>query len=151
VTGVQTCALPISHLPDRLAGLGELHPVVTRTPPPGPGAHGRTQVAEVLHPGRAPAAVPARGQEREDDVVALLQPLGVRPRLRDDARAFVPTGEREDVDRDVTGRDEGVRVAQAGGDHLDLDLVLAWIVDLEVHDLVLARNLADDRTTGLHR
>jgi hypothetical protein len=84
-------------------------------------------------------------------VVALLQPLRVDTGLRDDAGALVAAGERVDVHGDVAGCHVIVGVAQARCHHLDLDLVIAGVVDLEVHDLVLARRLPDDGATGLHR
>jgi hypothetical protein len=108
------------------------------------------EIAEVLLARRAPTAVPAGGQEGEHDVVALLDPLVVRRRLRDDARALVPARERVDADRDVAGGDVVVGVAKPGRHQLHLDLAGAWVVDLEIHDLVLAGCLANDRPTGLH-
>jgi hypothetical protein len=83
-------------------------------------------------------------------VVAFFQTLGVDSRLRDDAGALVATRERVDVHRDVAGRHVVVGVAHPRCHHLDLDLVVTGVVDLEVHDLVLARCLADDSSTGLH-
>ncbi|MCO5556202.1 hypothetical protein L7F22_009747 [Adiantum nelumboides] len=117
--------------------------------PAGAGEQARAEVAEVLHAGRAPAAVAAGGQEGEDDVVALLEPLVVAPGLGDDAGALVATGERVDADRDVAGGDVVVGVAQARRGHLDLDLAGARLVEFEVDDLVLARSAPDDCSTGV--
>ena len=139
-----------AHLADRGVRPGELEPEVGRVLPPGAREQPRAEVAEVLLARSAPAAVPAGGQEREDDVVALLDPLVVRRCRRDDARALVAARERVDTDRDVAGGDVVVGVAKAGGHQLDLDLARTWVVDLEVHDLVLAGCLANDRPARLH-
>jgi hypothetical protein len=83
-------------------------------------------------------------------VVALLDPLVVRWRLRDDPRALVPARERVDADRHVAGGDVVVGVAKAGRHQLHLDLARARVVDLEVDHLVLAGCLAKDCSAGLH-
>jgi len=83
-------------------------------------------------------------------VVAFLDPLVVRRCLGDDARALVAARERVDTDRDVAGGDVVVGVAKAGRHQLHLDLAGTWVVDLEVHYLVLAGCLANDCATGLH-
>src|SRR4028118_1024359 len=59
-----------------------------------PGQQVGAEVAEVLHPLRARRALPARGDEGGDDVVALLQPGDAGAHLRDDAGALVPADDR---------------------------------------------------------
>ena len=102
-----------AHLADRGVRPGELEPEVGRVLPPGAREQPGAEVAEVLLARSAPAAVAAGGQEREDDVVALLDPLVVRRCRRDDARALVAARERVDADRDVAGGDVVVGVAKA--------------------------------------
>jgi hypothetical protein len=43
-----------------------------------------------------------------------------------------------------------VGVTQPGGNHLDLELALARLVQLQIHHLVLTGRLSNDRPTGLH-
>ena len=66
-------------------------------------------------------------------------------------KAILTTRMREQPVKEAQALEVLVGVAQARRHHLDLDLVLAGVVDLEVHDLVLARCLPDDGATGLHR
>ena len=101
-------------------------------------------------PDGAPAAPAAAGQEREDDVVALLEARACSAPTSRRPRTLVAAAERVHADRHVAGGDVVVGVAQAGRHHLDPDLALTRVVDLEVHDLELAGGLADDRPAGLH-
>jgi hypothetical protein len=113
--------------------------------PAGAGQQARAEVAEVRVTGGAPAALAAGGQEREEDLVADLEARGVRTDGLDDPAALVAAREGVGADRDVTGGDVVVRVAQARRDHLHADLVLTRVVDLDRRRLVLARGLADER------
>ena len=85
---------------------------------------------------------PQPGEEREDDVVADLRAVGVSGRPR--RRCRRPRGRRA-IGQMPTGMSPGgdvvVGVAQAGGHHLDLDLALARVVEVELDDLVGAQVL----------
>jgi hypothetical protein len=81
---------------------------------------------------------PQPGEEREDDVVALLEALRARAHRGDHAGALVAAEEGVLADREVPGGDVVVGVAQPGGGQLDLELAGLRVVDDQVHDLVLA-------------
>lgn len=54
----------------------------------------------------------------------------------DDACTFVTAGDGKDPGRLVAGGEVVVRMAEAGGDHPDANLVLAQFVEVQFDDLV---------------
>ena len=109
----------------------------------------RAEVADVRVPGGAEAAVAADGQERGDDVVALLDPRDARPDLLDDAGALVAADDREARD-DVPVAEVLVGVAQAGGDPADQHLPLLGLVEIQLGDLPIATGVPQHGCPGLH-
>ena len=109
----------------------------------------RAEVADVRMPRRAPAAVPADGQERGDDVVALGHARDARADLLDHARALVAADDREARD-DVAVAQVLVGVAEARRLPADQDLALFGLVEIELHDLPVATRIPQHRCLGLH-
>ena len=112
-------------------------------------------------PGRAARAPPARRDEPEHDVVADRQPGDLGPDLHDLARALVAADHRELLDaqlllrlvgqRQVTGEQVLVGVAQAGSDQLHQHLASLRRVELDLLDAPVGLRLPQDRRVHLHR
>src|SRR6185437_12896505 len=109
----------------------------------------RAPVADVLLPGRAPAAVPAGGDERAHHVVAHGDAVDAGPDRLDDAGALVPAHDGHAA-LDVADAQVLVGVAQARRGEADQDLALPRIVELELRDLPWLVEPGQDRCLGLH-
>ena len=99
--------------------------------------------------GRARRAAPARRDEPEHDVVAGGQPADVLADLLDDAGALVAADDRQ-LEREVTGQQVLVGVAQAGGGDLHQHLTGLGLVELDLLDAPRRVDLPEDRGLGLH-
>ena len=111
---------------------------------------GRAQVAQVLLPGRAPAAVAAGGDEGADHVVAGLDLADARTDLLDDAGAFVAANDRE-PGHDVAVPKVLVGVAEPGRHVADQHLAVPGPVEVELDHLPVPAQLPEHRALGLHR
>ena len=139
-----------AHLADRLA--------VVRAAGSSVGSSQREPISSVAPrsqrfcmPARAPACTGrTTGRNEKTTWSPSFQPGVCGPTAVDDPGALVAAAERVDPDRDVAGRDVVVGVAQPGGRHLDLDLALPRVVDLEVDHLVGAGCLLDDCAACVH-
>ena len=109
----------------------------------------RAVVADVRVPGGAPAAVAAYGQERGDDVVALLDAAHAGPALLDHPGALMAADDREAGD-DVTVAQVLVGVAEPGRHPSDQHLVGLGLVELELGDLPVGPGFPQHRCLGLH-
>jgi hypothetical protein len=101
------------------------------------GGAGQDPGAELAHVGVAGDAHPAlaaRRQEREDDVVALLDLGDLRADLGHHAGALVAAQDRTPVQRDVAGVDVVVAVADARRGQLHRDLTSLGRVELDLLD-----------------
>src|SRR5699024_10931339 len=122
-----------AHRGDRLARRG-VHPVRV-VADRAAGQQAGTVVTEVLEPLRAGRAGATGGDERQDDVVTLLDPGDTLPDLGDDAGALVPTDDGVGLELQVAGEQVLVRVAEAGRGQLDLDLTDPGIAQIDLDDL----------------
>ena len=137
-----------AHLADRCP-VGRGDPEALEVVEAGADEQPGAEVAEVGLAARAPATLAAGGQEREDDVVAHLEALGVGADGGDHAGALVAAAHRVVRDGDVAGGDVVVGVAHPGGGQLDLDLAGARVVGDQVDDLPLAGGGTHDRAAGV--
>src|SRR5581483_1554136 len=110
---------------------------------------GGAEVAEVLLPGRAPAAESAGRDEGADDVVARLHPADARPDLFDDAGALVTADQREAGD-DVAMAQVLVGVTQPGGHIADEHFTLLRAVEIQLDDLPVLSELPENGSLRLH-
>jgi hypothetical protein len=107
------------------------------------------EVAEVLHALRTRRALAAGGDERGDDVVALLEVGHPGADLGDHARPLV-AAEHRVLDRGAAGDEVLVGVAQARGRQLDGHLTGRRIADLDLLDRPFLAYAPQDRALGLH-
>ena len=114
------------------------------------GQQSGTEVAQVAHAGLTRRTFAARRDEREHDVVAGRDVLHAGADLGDDAGAFVAAEHREARHRDVAGDEVVVGVAHARRFHLDLDLVLDGITDLDLLDRPWLVEIPDQSAFCLH-
>ena len=92
----------------------------------------------------------ARRDERQHHVVAGCDVLDAGADLGDDACALVAAQHREAGHRDVAGDQVVVGVAHARRFHLDLDLVLDGVADLDLLDRPRLVELPDESALCLH-
>ena len=116
----------------------------------GPAEKQRTKIAEVAHPGLARRTCATGRNEGQHDVVAGLKALDAWSDLGDDARAFVAAEHGETTHRDAAGDQVVVGVAHPRRFHLDLDLVLDGIADLDLLDRPRLVELPDESAFCLH-
>ena len=101
-------------------------------------------------PGLTGRACAAGRDEGQDDVVAGFEALDAGPDLGDDARALVAAEHREAAHRDAAGDQVVVGVAHPRRFHLDLDLVLDGVADLDLLDRPRLVELPDESALCLH-
>ena len=137
------------HREDAAAVLGGVHAVRAvghRGAAEQPGA----QVAQVAHAGLTRRTLTAGRDERQHDVVTGCEVLDTGADLGDDAGALVPAEHRETHHRDAAGHQVVVGVAHPRRFHLDLDLVLDGIADLDLLDRPRLVELPDESAFCLH-
>ncbi len=116
-----------------------------------PASRQRSEVAQVAQALLTRRTFTAGRDERQHDVIAGLDVVDTRADLGHDARAFVAAEHREARHRDVAGHQVVVGMAHARGFHLNLDLVLDGVTDLDLLDRPRLVELPDESAFGLHR
>src|SRR3954453_15682035 len=109
------------------------------------------QIAEVAQPRLTRRTLAARGNERQHHVVAGGNVLDPGPDLGDDARSLVPTQHGEATHRNAAGHQMVVGMAHPRRLHLDLDLVLDGVADLDLLDRPRLVELPEESAFCLHR
>ena len=135
------------HREHRLAlGVDSVRSVGDRGAGQQPGA----QVAEVAQAGLTRRTLAAGRDEREHDVVTHADVLDSFTDLGDDAGALVAAEHGEAEHRDAAGHQMVVGVAHARRFHLDLDLPLLGVADLDLLDRPRLVELPDECAFCLH-
>jgi len=109
----------------------------------------RATITKDRETGEAPPALAARGNERQDDMVARLHFSDTGADLLDDASALV-TCHNGIVGCEVASGEVPIGVAHAGCYHLDQDLSGFRLVKFEFFHLELPSGPIQDSSTGLH-
>ncbi len=94
--------------------------------------------------------MPHEGMNDKHHVVAGRDVLDAGSDLGDDARALVAAEHGEAAHRDATGDQVEVGVAHPSRFHLDLDLVLDGVADLDLLDRPRLVELPDESALCLH-
>jgi hypothetical protein len=126
---------------DRLAALREARRAVEH-----PAREHRRRLAERRIVAQTLEAFFAGADDRADDPIADPEPADLRPDLDDDARPFVAEHDRE-RNRDIAGAEVEIRMADADGGDLELDLAGAGPGLVDLLDRDPTRSTTDD---GLH-
>jgi hypothetical protein len=113
------------------------------------GRHPPAKLAEVGTTALARLAVPARGNEREHDVIAGPHAFHPRAGVNDDAGGFVTENERKGL-REIAVDDVEVARADAARRHLDEHLAILRRSQLDLSDVHRTARLPEDGSLHAH-